>query len=272
MKLVACILFGYPRLSSSRAERQDTIMDWETLYCPNRACSHYGRRFWRSLLVKNGSTRGQKQARCQACGRSVALTYGTAYFDLDAEPALFDTVTRALAEGNGLRATGRIVQIDKDTVAAWLQRAAAHCRTLMLYLWDALSVTECQLDELWSFVHTKERHLTTAKHCCDNYGDAWIWLAFAPVWRLVLAFVVGKRTQESANLLLERLVQVTDDHIPFFTSDQLTEYRTALLHAYGVWEKPARRGTRGPHPKPRRAPHPDLLYAQVVKERERGQV
>jgi IS1 family transposase/transposase-like protein len=247
-------------------------MDWETLYCPNRACSHYGRRFWRSLLVKNGSTRGQKQARCQACGRSVALTYGTAYFDLDAEPALFDTVTRALAEGNGLRATGRIVQIDKDTVAAWLQRAAAHCRTVMLYLWDALSVSECQLDELWSFVHTKERHLATAKRCCDNYGDAWIWLAFAPVWRLVLAFVVGKRTQESANLLLERLVQVTDDHIPFFTSDQLAEYRTALLHAYGVWEKPVRRGARGPHPKPRRVAHPDLLYAQVVKERERGQV
>src|SRR6185503_9199943 len=78
-------------LSSSWTERRDT-MDWATLYCPNRACSYYGRRFWRSLLVKNGSTRGQKQARCQACGRSVALTYGTAYFDLDADPALFDTV------------------------------------------------------------------------------------------------------------------------------------------------------------------------------------
>jgi len=271
MILVACVLFGYPRLSNSRAERQDT-MDWETLYCPNQACSHYGRRFWRSLLVKNGSTRGQKQARCQACGRSVALTYGTAYFDLDAEPALFDTVTRALAEGNGLRATGRIIQIDKDTVVAWLQRAAAHCRKVMLYLWDALSVTECQLDELWSFVHTKERQLPTAKRCCDSYGDAWIWLAFAPAWRLVLAFVVGKRTQASANQLLERVVHVTDDHIPFFTSDQLAEYRTALLHAYGQWHQPPRRGTRGPLPQPRRVAHPDLLYAQVVKERERGQV
>lgn len=222
--------------------------------------------------MKNGSTRGQKQARCQACGRSVALTYGTAYFDLDAEPALFDTVIRALAEGNGLRATGRIVQIDKDTVADWLQRAAVHCRAVMLYLWDGLSVSECQLDELWSFVHTKERHLTTAKHCCDSYGDAWIWLAFAPVWRLVLAFVVGKRTQASANLLLSRVVHVTDDRVPFFTSDQLTEYRTALLHAYGQWYQPVRQGRRGPHPQPRRIPRPDLLYAQVVKQRERGQV
>jgi IS1 family transposase/transposase-like protein len=247
-------------------------LDWETLYCPNRACSHYGRRFWRSLLVKNGSTRGQKQARCQACGRSVALTYGTAYFDLDAEVALFDTVICALAQGNGLRATARIVQIDKDTVADWLQRAARHCRQVMLYLWEALSVSECQLDELWSFIHTKERYLATAKRCCDSYGDAWIWLAFAPVWRLVLAFVVGKRTQASANQLLERVVHVTDDQVPFFTSDQLAEYRTALLQAYGQWYQPPRQGTRGPHPKPRRVLCPDLLYAQVVKEREHGQV
>ena len=271
MILVTSAIFGYPRLSSSWAERRDT-MDWATLYCPNRACSHYGRRFWRSLLVKNGSTRGQKQARCQACGRSVALTYGTAYFDLDAEAALFDIVTRALAEGNGLRATGRIVQIDKDTVADWLRRAATHCRTVMLYLWDALPVSECQLDELWSFVHTKERQLATAKRCCDSYADAWIWVAFAPVWRLVLAFVVGKRTQESANQLLSRVVHVTDAHIPFFTSDQLAEYRTALLHAYGQWYQPVRKGPRGPHPQPRRVPAPDLLYAQVVKQRERGQV
>ena len=63
-------------------------MDWETLYCPNRFCRYYGRSFHASRLVKNGSTRGQKQARCRSCGRTVALTYGTAYFDLDAEQFL----------------------------------------------------------------------------------------------------------------------------------------------------------------------------------------
>jgi len=59
---------------------------------------------------------------------------GTAYFELDAAPALFETAVRALAEGNSLRATGRIVQIDKDTACAWLHRAAVQCRLVMLYL------------------------------------------------------------------------------------------------------------------------------------------
>ena len=69
---------------------------------------------------------------------------GTAYFELDAAPALFDTAIRALAEGNSLRATGRIVQIEKETACAWLHRAAGQCRLVLLYLWQGLSVTECQ--------------------------------------------------------------------------------------------------------------------------------
>ncbi len=247
-------------------------MDWETLYCPNRFCRYYGVPFAKGLLVKNGSSHGQKQALCRACGQSVGIRYGTAYWDLNAEQAIFDTAIRALAEGNSLRSTARIVQIDKDTACDWLDRAAQQSRRVLLYLWRDLPVTKCQLDELWSFVHTKEQHLEAAKWWCVTYGDAWVWIAFAPVWRLVVAFVVGKRTQASANLLLERLAHVTSASIPFFTSDQLREYRTALLHVYGQWYQPARNGNRGCYPKPRRRPPPELLYAQVVKQRERGAV
>jgi len=247
-------------------------MDWETLYCPNRHCRYYGKAQNQGRLVKNGTSHGQKQALCKACGSSVSLRYGTAYYDLNADPLIFEVAVRALAEGNSLRSTGRIVDIDKDTACDWLNRAAHHCRLVMLYLWRDLHVNECQLDELWSFVHTKERNLATAKTFCETYGDAWVWVAFAPVWRLVLAFVIGRRDQQSANLLLERVVSVTDEHIPFFTSDQLPEYQTALLHTYGQWVQPARQGDRGRFPKPRQVPQPGLLYAQVVKRREKGRV
>ena len=247
-------------------------MDWETLYCPNPQCFYFGTPFYRSSLVKNGTSRGHKQALCRECGTSVSLRYGTAYDHLNADPAIFETAVRALAEGNSLRSTARIVEIDKDTACDWLHRAACHCRLVMLSLWQELRVVECQLDELWSFVHTKEGNLDTAKRVCDTYGDAWVWVAFAPVWRLVLAFVVGKRTQQNANLLLERVAAVTDTTLPFFTSDQLSEYPSALLHVYGEWYQPERNGERGRFPGPRKRPPADLLYAQVVKQRERGHV
>jgi len=247
-------------------------MDWETLYCPNGHCEHYGKPFKIGRLVRNGSSRGIAQARCQACGSTVTLSYGTAYYGLEADPVQIETAVRALAEGNSLRATARIIDVDKDTVCAWLDRGARQCRAVMLSLWRNLPVTECQLDELWSFIHTKQEHLPGAKRYADTYGDAWVWLAFAPVWRLVLGFVIGKRDQTSANRLLSQVKWVTDETVPFFTSDQWPAYTQALLATYGEWYHPPRQGARGPHPKPRRRPHPELLYAQVIKQRTGGHI
>jgi IS1 family transposase len=88
----------------------------------------------------------------------------------------------------------------------------------MLSLWRNLHVIECQLDELWSFVHTKEHHLPFARLYAETYGDAWVWVAFAPVWRLVVAFVIGKRTQQSADLLLDRVLYVTDGIVKLLTT------------------------------------------------------
>jgi IS1 family transposase len=247
-------------------------MDWESLYCSKRRCQYYGRPFSQGQMVKNGSSHGQKQALCRECGTNISRRYGTAYRDLHADPAVCETAVRALAEGNSIRATARIVHIDTDTACAWLDRAAQHCRLVMLYLWRDLHVIECQLDELWSFVHTKEHHLPFARLYEESSGDAWGWVAFAPVWQLVVAFGIGKRTQESADVLLERVMHVTDQHIPFFTSEQLPEYRRALLHAYGMWHQPPRQGNRGRYPKPLLMAPPGVMYAQVVKVRAHGRV
>ena len=156
---------------------EEVSMEWESLYCPNRNCSCYGKPFKTGCLIKDGSSRGHPRGLCQACGRHVVLNYGTAYCGLNVEPAVFEWAVRALAEGNSLRATARIVLTDKDTVCAWLDRAARQCRRVMLYLWHDLHVRECQLDELWSFIHTKQANLPGAKIYSKTYGDAWVWLA-----------------------------------------------------------------------------------------------
>jgi len=128
------------------------------------------------------------------------------------------------------------------------------------------------LDELWTFIYKKEDHLTSLEKLAEVAGDAWVWIAFSPVCKLVPAWVVGKRTLHHAHRLLFRLKSATDGHIPFFTSDALPHYATALLEVYGVWGTPPRQGTRGRLPKPRRYPPPDLCYAVVIKERAHGRV
>ena len=75
-------------------------MDWESLYCPNRCCRHYGHPFSQGHMVKNSSSHGQKQALCGACGTHVSIRYGTASLDLHADPVRFKTAVRTLAEEN----------------------------------------------------------------------------------------------------------------------------------------------------------------------------
>ena len=107
-------------------------MNWETLYCPNTQCRSYGKPFPQGQRVKHGTSHGLPQALCRGCGSSVALTYGTAYDGLEADPAIFELAVRARAAGHSIRATGRIIPVDKDTIHDWLERAALHGRFVHL--------------------------------------------------------------------------------------------------------------------------------------------
>lgn len=248
-------------------------MELSTCYCPNSGCSKYGISGFGGHIVRRGYDNGIARLKCKICNRTFSSRNGTAYSEMRAEERIYTIAVRALAEGNSLRGTGRIVGVDKDTVCEWLDKAGRHCRAVTTYLFNNFHITECQLDELWSFVYKKEKRLTSAEKVLALYGDAWVWIAFAPEWRIVLAFVIGKREQEKADLLIERLKTVSCGHIPYFTSDQLPHYTKALLSGYGLPEIIVQiPGKRGPKPKPKLLPPPSLLYAQVVKRRERGRV
>lgn len=78
---------------------------------------------------------------------------------------------------------------------------------------------------------------------------------------------------ENAKKLVSKLATVTDDTIPFFTSDELRHYERALLETYGiVQEAPRQTGKRGRPHKAKLIPPPELRYAQVVKHRKKGRV
>jgi hypothetical protein len=164
------------------------------------------------------------------CKRTFSARQGTAYFGGHAEEPHYTIAMRALAAGHSLRGTGRIVGVDQATVCDWLDRAGRHGRAVPTYLCDNLPITEGQVDEWWSFVRKQEAHLTVAEQVLARYGEAWVWIALAPAWRLGAAFVVGKRDQEHANVRLERLQAVSCGYLPVFTSDQLPYYAHALWH------------------------------------------
>ncbi len=57
----------------------------------------------------------------------------------------------------------------------------------MAYFFRNLHITECPLDELWTFVRKKENQLNPVEQMLGLYGDVWTWIAFAPECKLVVA-------------------------------------------------------------------------------------
>lgn len=247
-------------------------MDLSTCYCRNRHCPCYGLTGKESRLQFAGWHRGARRLMCLKCKHWVSARTGTAYAGIRTPELTFRSGVRQLAEGASIRAVARNIEVDKDTVCKWLPRVGRHCLRLIDYFFRELHLTQCQLDELWTFVYKKEERLTAFERLARRYGDIWIWTAFDPVCKVVPAWVVGKRTLTDAKKLIKRLKSRLDEHIPFFTSDDLPHYADALLAEYGMSVTPPRRSNRGRLPSPRLQPPSDLVYGVVVKERQRGRV
>lgn len=184
----------------------------------------------------------------------------------------FETIAKSLAEGVGVAATARIQSVNKKTVLRVLAKAGEHAEGLSRALLRDLAVAECQLDEMWSFVGKKQKNLDSIEKLKGELGDAWIWIAFDAVNKVVIASITGKRTLPHAVSLLEEVKRVTLSMPTLFSSDQLNQYPNALLRVYGEVVMPPRKPRPGRHPKPQIVPPDNLLYVQVVKEYENYRV
>ena len=98
-----------------------------------RRISHIrGTRFAPSAEIthpKPGRAAGKRRRyRCIGCGQTFSTTKGTPYYRLQHRRATFDSVVTLRVEGVSLSAIARIERLAWNTVARWLERAAAVCR------------------------------------------------------------------------------------------------------------------------------------------------
>lgn len=206
-------------------------------------------------------------ARSRACSRR-----GTALHHAHLSDEAFETISLSLAEGVGVGSTARIQNVDKKTVLRVLTKAAEHAAKVSRAMLSNLVISECQLDEMWSFVGKKEKNLDPVEKLQGELGDAWIWVAFDAVNKVVPAWIVGKRTVAHAVALLHEVKRVTARMPTLFSSDQLDQYPNAILQVYGQMVRPPRKPGPGRPPKPRLVPPDDLLYVQVVKQYRKSRV
>ena len=140
------------------------MSDIENVFCPNKDCKDYGVRNQGNISKrgKYGKDKKRDLLYCRTCGTRFAKTKATAFFGLHLSEDIIIRIIHHAAEGVGVRATARLLGIDKDTVNRVILRAGEHCELVLSNLLRSLNMTEAQLDELWAFV--KKRKMLVNKN------------------------------------------------------------------------------------------------------------
>jgi hypothetical protein len=138
-------------------------MECTTCDGPHPQCSPYSRYGFGSPLVRRGVERGMPRLWCPLWKRPVSARHGTASCGVHAEEPPDPIALRALAEGHARRGTGRIVDVDQETVCDGRDRAGRHGRAVTTSRCDNWPSTECQGDAWWRVVRQQAAQLTVAE-------------------------------------------------------------------------------------------------------------
>jgi hypothetical protein len=92
---------------------------------------------------------------CKICGSRFSETRNTIFFNSHYDGDTIGRIIRSVAEGNGIRETSRILGLSKDSVNPVVIKAGEYAEQVMSNLLKNLNLTECQMDELWSFINKK---------------------------------------------------------------------------------------------------------------------
>ena len=132
-------------------------------FCPNNDCKDYGLQNHGNIALrgKYGKDKTKDLLYCRTCGKRFASTRATAFFGLHLSDEQISQIIHHASEGVGVRATARLLSINKDTVNRVILRAGEHCEIVLSSLLRSLKLKEAQLDELWAFV--KKRKLMASK-------------------------------------------------------------------------------------------------------------
>ncbi len=129
-------------------------------FCDNLDCDHYGKVGENNMRTHS---RLHHQVYCHACKQIWVITKGTFFYNLKAPVSLILEVLQSLSEGMGVRAVCRTKNVTPDAVRAWIQKAAKHVNEVTVCLERDVHLTQCQIDEFWSYIFKKKRISTKTR-------------------------------------------------------------------------------------------------------------
>jgi transposase-like protein/IS1 family transposase len=187
-----------------------------------------------NLLCKKFGKFGLKKIqryRCKKCGRTFSDQQEK---PLEEMRIPFEKALQALnlmVEGCGIRSISRVTGLHMVTVLALLAKAGTKAARVMDSEIRFIPVEQIQADEIWGFVYCKQKNIKDEND--KNIGDQYTYVSFDRKSKLVLNYVVGKRTAGNAQKLMDDLTKRVSGRAQIST-DGYKPYIDAVEWAFGA--------------------------------------
>lgn len=178
--------------------------------------------------VKAGKQKdGSQRYKCQQCGKRYTERKPRVFGEDSRLPeSKVLMILNCLLEGNSVRATARLCDVEPRTVLHVLNLASERCERLIADKVRNVAVKDVQADEIWSFIQKKQKQVQPDDDA--SFGDAYCFVAIERHTKLVLNFTLGKRDQVTTNAFVEGLRQATSTQNFQITTDGFAPYVPAL--------------------------------------------
>ena len=137
-----------------------------------------------------------------------------------------------LVEGSSMRSISRVADVSINTVAKILEDAGEACGAFHYESVRGVKAKRVQCDEIWSFLHCKDKNVKAAKAAPFAAGSVWTWTAIDADSKLIVSYMVGDRDAETANYFMDDLRDRLDGRVQL-TTDGLKVYLDAVAGAFG---------------------------------------
>src|ERR1700742_3430825 len=146
---------------------------------------------------KHGKTAaGQQRYKCAACGQTFVDELANPLGTLRITMKQATMALSLMLEGMSVRSVQRLTGLCRQTLADLVLVVGENCERFLAETVKGVEVTDCQLDEIWSFVGMKEKTRVLRGKSPAEHGDSWTWLAISEK-KLILDCQVGQRDAES---------------------------------------------------------------------------
>lgn len=142
------------------------------------------------------------------------------------------SVVAHLTDCGSVRATSRLTGVHKTTILSLILKVGEGCRRLHNRMIRGLHINRVEGDEMFAFVHTREKNLHPGS--LPEHGETWLYLGIASTAKLIISYHVGDARDEANCDVFIKDLRGRLATIPLLNTDGLTAYEGPVARWFGV--------------------------------------